>query len=89
MIHWILAFRAEGAGPPLEIRVRRLLKNALRFHKLRCSGHWTTETLRPPHQVERFDAGLTAGALDAPNAAESQPRGITGSATVEVTGDMP
>ena len=33
---WFLAFRAEGDGPPVEIRVRRLLKRALRGFGLRC-----------------------------------------------------
>lgn len=33
---WILSFRAEGDGPPVELRVRRLLKAALRCHGLRC-----------------------------------------------------
>ena len=31
-----LTFRAEGGGPPPEIRVRRLLKAALRHYRLRC-----------------------------------------------------
>jgi hypothetical protein len=33
---WTLSFRAEGDGPPVEIRVRRLLKAALRSFGLRC-----------------------------------------------------
>jgi hypothetical protein len=33
---WTLSFRAEGPGPPVEIRVRRLLKAALRRYGLRC-----------------------------------------------------
>ncbi len=33
---WTLDFRAEGDGPPVEIRVRRLLKRALRSFGLRC-----------------------------------------------------
>jgi len=36
---WILEFRAEGDGPPAEIRVRRLLKAALRRFGLRCVDH--------------------------------------------------
>jgi hypothetical protein len=33
---WPMTFRAEGAGPPAAIRVRRLLKAALRGYGLRC-----------------------------------------------------
>jgi hypothetical protein len=34
---WVLSFKAEGdGGPPVEIRVRRLLKRALRSFGLRC-----------------------------------------------------
>lgn len=31
-----LDLRAEGDGPPVEIRVRRVLKNMLRSYGLRC-----------------------------------------------------
>ena len=33
---WIFSFQATGDGPPVEIRVRRLLKAALRGYGLRC-----------------------------------------------------
>jgi hypothetical protein len=33
---WRLDFRAEGDGPPVELRIRALLKRALRSHGLRC-----------------------------------------------------
>ena len=36
---WHLTFRAEGQGPPVAIRVRRLLKAALRSYGLRCISH--------------------------------------------------
>ena len=36
---WTLSFRAEGAGPPVECRVRRLLKVALRAYGLRCTNY--------------------------------------------------
>ena len=36
---WTLTFRATGQGPPVEIRVRRLLKAALRAYGLRCISH--------------------------------------------------
>ena len=36
---WTLTFRATGQGPPVEIRVRRLLKAALRAYGLRCVSH--------------------------------------------------
>jgi hypothetical protein len=33
---WLLTFRSEGEGPPTVLRVRRLLKAALRAYGLRC-----------------------------------------------------
>ena len=36
---WTLTFRATGQGPPVAIRVRRLLKAALRSYGLRCISH--------------------------------------------------
>ncbi len=33
---WTLTLRAEGDGPPVEIRVRRVLKWLLRSFGLRC-----------------------------------------------------
>jgi hypothetical protein len=41
---WTLSFRAEGDGPPAELRVRALLKRALRSHGLRCVDY----RLAPP-----------------------------------------
>lgn len=35
---WALTVRGEGYGPSLPIRVRRLLKAALRHYGLRCVG---------------------------------------------------
>jgi hypothetical protein len=32
----VLRFRSAGAGPPTQVRVRRLLKAALRAYQLRC-----------------------------------------------------
>ena len=40
MSHWTLVFRAEGNGPPVEIRVRKLLKTALWVYRLRCVKVW-------------------------------------------------
>ncbi len=34
--NWLMEFRPEGQGPPAAIRVRRLLKAALRAYGLRC-----------------------------------------------------
>ena len=34
----LLRFRAVGTGPPLNVRVRSLLKSALRLHRLRCTS---------------------------------------------------
>lgn len=36
---WTLQFRAEGNGPPVAVRVRRLLKAALRQYGLRLVGY--------------------------------------------------
>ena len=33
---WTLVFEAENAGPPMTIRIRRLLKAVLRAYGLRC-----------------------------------------------------
>lgn len=33
---WTLSFIAKGDGPPIEIRVRRLLKSAIRTFGLKC-----------------------------------------------------
>jgi len=33
---WVLTFKPTGDGPPTEIRIRRLLKHALRSVGLRC-----------------------------------------------------
>jgi len=38
-VRWVLTFKAEGDGPPVECRVRRLLKAALRAYGLRCLDH--------------------------------------------------
>lgn len=54
MNHWTLTFRAEGDGPPVEIRVRRLLKAALRTYGLRCVDFRADDTLPDPHQDERY-----------------------------------
>ena len=45
---WTLTFRATGQGPPVEIRVRRLLKAALRTYGLRCVRHAGTAANKPP-----------------------------------------
>ena len=39
---WNLSFRAEGEGPPAEIRVRRFLKVALRRFGLKCVDYACT-----------------------------------------------
>jgi hypothetical protein len=36
---WTLSFKPEGDGPPAAIRVRALLKRALRSHGLRCTDY--------------------------------------------------
>lgn len=75
---WTLTFRAEGDGPPVELRVRRLLKAALRCHGLRCidvsqaAAHAAYREGREPapHAPERVGRGGAArearpGAADA------------------------
>jgi len=37
--HWPLTFKPVGEGPPTEIRIRRLLKFALRSCGLKCCGY--------------------------------------------------
>lgn len=34
--HYRLTICAAGDGPPLDVRLRRFLKSALRAHRLRC-----------------------------------------------------
>lgn len=36
---WTLQFSAAGDGPPLAVRIRRLLKAALRGYGLKCIGY--------------------------------------------------
>jgi hypothetical protein len=58
--HWTLTFRAEGDGPPVEIRIRRLLKAALRVYRLRCiaarggdAGNAQSKSNDPKEQVKQ------------------------------------
>ena len=39
---WTLSFRAVGDGPPVALRIRALLKRAIRSHGLRCIEHRIT-----------------------------------------------
>ncbi len=50
MSRWALTFRAEGDGPPMECRVRRLLKLALRACRLRCVN---VELLAPEFHADK------------------------------------
>lgn len=52
---WHLSFCAEGAGAPVEIRVCRLLKAALRSYGLRLCGYGE------PNMPRRDDAGASEG----------------------------
>ena len=45
---WTITVVAAGAGPPLTIRVRRWLKNALRSYGLRAVSCTLTESLDDP-----------------------------------------
>jgi hypothetical protein len=52
---WVLSFEATGEGPPVEIRIRRLLKTALRAYDLRCvhvENHEVGKEVRPD---KKFD----------------------------------
>lgn len=50
MTRWTLTFRAEGDGRPVECRVRRLLKLALRACRLQCVN---VELLAPEFHVDK------------------------------------
>jgi hypothetical protein len=58
MTVWILSFRAEGDGPPVEVRVRRLLKAALRCYRLRCIDAKLADNGYPPHGQKREGPGV-------------------------------
>ncbi|MCL2648818.1 MAG: hypothetical protein FWD61_17765 [Phycisphaerales bacterium] len=49
---WTLTVEAAGAGPPLVIRVRKLLKAAWRCYGLRCTAavDHSTAPPNPPNQ---------------------------------------
>ena len=56
MTFWQITFRAEGDGPPVECRIRRLLKAALRAYGLRCVEYRLTDdrmTDRPDSDPSR------------------------------------
>lgn len=59
MSEWTLKFRPEGAGPPTEIRVRRLLKVALRAFGLRCVDVTERDENRDASKPEQREAGAT------------------------------
>jgi len=48
---WVLVFRAEGPGPSTTIRVRRLLKAALRSFGLRCTRHCGPDAAGLPRSI--------------------------------------
>ena len=54
---WVLSFRAEGGGPPVEVRVRRLLKAALRHYRLRCIDARMDGDARQSNAERRGEAG--------------------------------
>ena len=35
---YCIVFKAQGSGPPVGVRLRRFLKNALRAYGLRCTS---------------------------------------------------
>ncbi|MCL2641823.1 MAG: hypothetical protein FWD53_13315 [Phycisphaerales bacterium] len=49
---WTLTVEAAGVGPPLVVRVRRLLKAAGRCYGLRCTAA-TKIAATPPHPLPR------------------------------------
>ena len=58
---WKLTFQAEGDGPPVAVRVRRLLKAALRTYRLRCVA---------VDSPDRPEAAKSAGSGDDPQTIE-------------------
>jgi len=73
MNHWTIIFRPEGDGPPDAIRVRRLLKSALRHHRLRCIGMSCQETAPTPHAGTRSAPASTTHMPEQHNAPECEP----------------
>ena len=53
---WIITVEATGPGPPEQVRIRRLLKVALRTFGLRCLSIGTAATDKGDH-----GAGLSEG----------------------------
>ena len=60
---WTIHVRSEGDGPPEEVRIRRLLKIALRAFGLRCTGIERNDTAGPLP-----DAAPTSGLSEVPAA---------------------
>lgn len=83
MNHWTIIFRPEGDGPPDAIRVRRLLKTALRHHRLRCIDMKCEQTAPDSHAGERSAPASTTHTPERPNAPECEPCGLKGNATTE------
>ena len=66
---WSPVFVPEGDGPPAEVRVRRMLKGALRTHRLRCIDlHSPRPVLLRCHALVKLNAAAyTAPAGPSPN----------------------
>jgi hypothetical protein len=64
---WVLAFHAVGDGPPIECRIRQLLKVAIRSFGLRCRSYAVCPvpaalTGRAQSSRSNFTAGRANGA---------------------------
>ena len=68
---WTLTFRPEGDGPPAEVRIRRLLKDAIRRHRLRCVDVVTSESSEPIASTHQQGPGRTARHRPDPRAVRS------------------
>lgn len=85
MIRWILTFRPEGDGPPDAIRVRRLLKDALRRHRLRCIDYQREDIPRQCNAEARSAPPASICPPEPRPPLECEPCGVVGYATIEVT----
>jgi hypothetical protein len=66
---YLVTLEAEGAGPPLPIRLRRFLKGALRGYGLRCTS--ITEADSAPAGRVQTTQDDAAGAIRPPRAPDA------------------
>lgn len=61
---WAIVLRAEGEGPPAQVRIRQGLKRLLRAHGLRCTALRWPGPIRAHSTLPRLTAGVYAGSAD-------------------------